>query len=187
MARYVPPKQSKLSQLFDVVVLLALTFGALYTPLYLGLAGGSKTAPEIVDPTWESLGQNATQIAQYKALGFTDAAKVAPIIGARYDYSFSWTCAHYHVPGHHRLLRHDTAPLREGISRGHRRKVRRCQQAEDAMSYWIGMEYAAWALSAAFGLYIVIDWLRTDAAYPEEVLTSSREGEIEAMTEEHRI
>ena len=90
MARYVPPKQSKLSQLFDVVVLLALTFGALYTPLYLGLAGGSKTAPEIVDPTWESLGQNATQIAQYNALGFTDPAEIAPIIGARYDYSFSW-------------------------------------------------------------------------------------------------
>ena len=55
------------------------------------------------------------------------------------------------------------------------------------MSYWIGLEYAAWALSVAFGLYIVIDWLRTDAAYPEELLTSSREGEIEAMTEEHRI
>jgi hypothetical protein len=91
MAHYTPPKQSKLSQLFDVVVLLALTFGALYTPLYLGLAGGSKTAPEIVDPTWESLGQNATQVAQYKALGFTDAAEIAPIIGARYDYSFSWT------------------------------------------------------------------------------------------------
>lgn len=90
MANYVPPKQSKFSQLFDVVVLLVLTFGALYTPLYLGLAGGSKTTPEIVDPTWESLGQNATQIAQYKALGFTDAAEVAPIIGARYDYSFSW-------------------------------------------------------------------------------------------------
>ena len=90
MARYTPPKQSKFSQLFDVVVLLALTFGALYTPLYLGLAGGSKAAPEIVDPTWESLGQNATQIAQYKALGFTDAAEIAPLIGARYDYSFSW-------------------------------------------------------------------------------------------------
>lgn len=55
------------------------------------------------------------------------------------------------------------------------------------MNYWVGLEYLAWALSAAFGLYIVVDWLRTDAAYPEEVLTSSREGEIEAMTEEHRI
>ena len=90
MARYVPPKQSKVSQLLDVVALLAMTFGALYTPLYLGLAGGSKVVPELANPTWESLGQNATQIAQYNALGFTDAAEVAPIIGARYDYSFSW-------------------------------------------------------------------------------------------------
>lgn len=55
------------------------------------------------------------------------------------------------------------------------------------MSFWILMEYAAWALSLVFGLYIVIDWLRTDARYPEEVLTSSREGELEAMTEEHRV
>lgn len=54
------------------------------------------------------------------------------------------------------------------------------------MSFWNYMELAAWALSAVFGLYIVIDWLRTDATYPEEMLTSSREGEIEAMTEEHR-
>ena len=55
------------------------------------------------------------------------------------------------------------------------------------MSIWNYAEYAAWALSAVFGLYIVIDWLRTDAAYPEEVLTSSREGELEAMTEQqHR-
>ena len=90
MAHYVPPKQSKASQFFDVIVLLALTFGALYTPLYLGLAGGSKTAPEVTNPTWESLGQNATQIAQYNALGFTDPAAIAPIIVARYDYSFSW-------------------------------------------------------------------------------------------------
>lgn len=53
--------------------------------------------------------------------------------------------------------------------------------------YWTYLEYVAWALSVVFGLYIVVDWLRTDATYSEEVLTSSREGEIEAMTEEHRI
>lgn len=89
MARYNPPKQGKLSQLVDVIVLLVMTFGALYTPLYLGLAGGSKSAPEITDPTWESLGQNAVQVQQYEALGL-DAAAAAPIIAARYDYSFSW-------------------------------------------------------------------------------------------------
>lgn len=90
MSHYVPPKQGKLSQLIDVIVLLALTFGALYIPLFLGLAGGSKTAPALTNPTWESLGQNATEIAQYKALGFTDPAAIAPVITARYDYSFSW-------------------------------------------------------------------------------------------------
>ena len=55
------------------------------------------------------------------------------------------------------------------------------------MSFWNLMEYAAWALSGIFGLYIVIDWLRTDAKYPEDVLTSSREGELEALTEEHQV
>lgn len=55
------------------------------------------------------------------------------------------------------------------------------------MSFWVLMEYAAWALAAVFGLYIVIDWLRTDARYSEETLTSSREGELEAMTEEHQV
>lgn len=55
------------------------------------------------------------------------------------------------------------------------------------MTFWGFMEYAAWAGAAGFGLYIVIDWIKTDATYPEEMLTSSREGEIEAMTEEHRV
>ena len=55
------------------------------------------------------------------------------------------------------------------------------------METWVLIEYAAWALSVLFGLYIVVDWFRTDTTYPEDVLTSSREGEIEALTEEHRI
>lgn len=55
------------------------------------------------------------------------------------------------------------------------------------MAIWTLLEYAAWALAAAFGLFIIIDWLKTDSAYSEEMLTSSREGELEAMTEEHRL
>lgn len=55
------------------------------------------------------------------------------------------------------------------------------------MEIWIIAEYAAWALSAVLGLYIVVDWIRVDSTYPEEELTSSREGEIEAMTEEHKL
>lgn len=53
------------------------------------------------------------------------------------------------------------------------------------MQTWNLIEYAAWGLSAVFGLFMVVDWLKTDTSYSEDVLTSSREGEIEAMTEEH--
>ena len=55
------------------------------------------------------------------------------------------------------------------------------------MDIWTILEFAAWALSAVFAVLIVTDWIRTDASYSEEVLTSSREGELEAMTEEHRL
>ena len=52
------------------------------------------------------------------------------------------------------------------------------------MSAWTLLEYAAWAVSALLGLLIVLDWVRTDSRYSEEELTSSREGELEALTEE---
>ncbi len=52
------------------------------------------------------------------------------------------------------------------------------------MDIWTILEFAAWALSALFAVLIVTDWVRTDSTYSEEVLTSSREGEIEALTEE---
>ena len=54
------------------------------------------------------------------------------------------------------------------------------------MDVWTFLEYMAWALSALFAILIVTDWIRVDSTYDEEVLTSSREGEIEALTEEHR-
>ena len=55
------------------------------------------------------------------------------------------------------------------------------------MEFWNLLEYAAWILSAIFGLYIIVDWFRIDSTYSEEALTSSREGEIEAMTEKHQL
>ncbi len=55
------------------------------------------------------------------------------------------------------------------------------------MDTWNYIEYGAWALSALFGLLIVIDWIKIDTTYSEETLTSSREGELEAMTEKHRL
>tara|TARA_R110001606_G_scaffold351805_1_gene502130 strand:+ start:600 stop:767 length:168 start_codon:yes stop_codon:yes gene_type:complete len=54
------------------------------------------------------------------------------------------------------------------------------------MDIWTIAEYAAWALSAIFGLIIVIDWIKTDSTYAEDELMSSREGELEAMTEEQK-
>lgn len=89
MTHYTPPTQSKISQLIDVVVLVALTFGALFVPLWLGLAGSSKSVTTPVEnPTWESLGQNAAQAAQYEALGY-DPASAHDLILARFDYSFT--------------------------------------------------------------------------------------------------
>lgn len=87
---YQPPKQSFGAQVFDVVTLLVLTVGALYVPLYLGLAGAAKTPAPIANPTWEALGQNATEQQQWTALGITDPAAANDIITARFDYSFSW-------------------------------------------------------------------------------------------------
>ena len=54
------------------------------------------------------------------------------------------------------------------------------------MDLWSYLEYGAWGLSALFGLHMLVDWLRTDSTYSEDVLTSSREGELEAMAEERK-
>jgi hypothetical protein len=89
MAHYTPPIQSKISQLIDVVMLVILTVGALFVPLWLGLAGAAKEIAEPVSAaTWEALGQNAAQAAQYEALGFTPET-AHDIILARFDYSYS--------------------------------------------------------------------------------------------------
>ena len=44
------------------------------------------------------------------------------------------------------------------------------------------LEYGAWALSAILGLWMLFDMIKTNRAYDEDLLTSSKEGEIdEAM------
>jgi succinate dehydrogenase hydrophobic anchor subunit len=89
MAHYTPPAQSKLSQIIDVIVLVTLTLGALFVPLWLNLAGAAKTvATPVENPTWEALGQNAVQAAQYEALGYTPET-AHDLILARFDYSFT--------------------------------------------------------------------------------------------------
>ena len=86
MAKYIPPRQGKLGQVFDVLVLLILTIGALYVPLLFGLAGGAKEAKPVENPTCESLGQNPVMVERWNALGYTDPAAVNEMITARYDY-----------------------------------------------------------------------------------------------------
>ncbi|MEY4696436.1 MAG: hypothetical protein RIT14_864 [Pseudomonadota bacterium] len=90
MARYTPPPQSKLGQIIDVIVLLILSIGALYLPLWLGLAGSSKMPVPVDNPTWESLGQTPLMAERWMQLGFADPAAAHDMITARYDYSFTF-------------------------------------------------------------------------------------------------
>ncbi len=91
MAHYQPPQQSKASQLIDVIVLVVLTVGALFVPLWLGLAGAAKSvATPVENPTWETLGQTPAQATQYEALGFTPES-AHDLILARFDYNFSFS------------------------------------------------------------------------------------------------
>jgi hypothetical protein len=41
------------------------------------------------------------------------------------------------------------------------------------------LEYGAWALSFIFGLWMLLDMMKTNITYSEDLLISSREGEIE--------
>jgi hypothetical protein len=82
---YRPPIQSRLGQWIDVGVLLLLVFGALYIPVLLGWTSPEAHASSVSNPTWESLHQNATMIAQWEKLGY-DPAKAAPLIASRFDY-----------------------------------------------------------------------------------------------------
>lgn len=89
MAHYIPPKQGKLGQIIDVIVLLALTIGSLYIPLWMGLAGSTKVGEVPANPTWESLGQNPTMVEKWNQLGYPDAASAAEMITSRFDYTVS--------------------------------------------------------------------------------------------------
>lgn len=90
MARkfYQPPEQSKFGQLIDTLFLLVLVMGALFVPVYAGLAGGGKTTVDIPEKTWAALGQNATMQQQWEKLGYTPETAHDMIV-SRFDYSFS--------------------------------------------------------------------------------------------------
>jgi hypothetical protein len=52
---------------------------------------------------------------------------------------------------------------------------------------WVAFTYLAWFVSGALVLWMIYDWIKTDKKYSEAQLTSSREGEIEALSEKHDI
>ena len=87
---YQPPRQGFVAPIVDVIVLLVLTIGALYIPLYLGLAGAAKVPAPIENPTWEALNQNPVEQQQWAALGITDPGAANEMITARFNYDFSW-------------------------------------------------------------------------------------------------
>ena len=52
---------------------------------------------------------------------------------------------------------------------------------------WVTLSYACWGISVVLALWMLYDWFKVDTTYSEDVLTSSREGELEAASEKHRI
>lgn len=52
---------------------------------------------------------------------------------------------------------------------------------------WMTLINIGWVVSFALALWMVYDWFKTDTSYSEAMLTSSREGEIEAASEKHKL
>lgn len=90
MAKYVPPEQPKAMQIFDIAFIVVAIFLALWLPLRLGLAGVAKSIDKIENPTWESLGQNATMAGFWEKLGY-DPTTAHDIIQNRFHYVFDIT------------------------------------------------------------------------------------------------
>jgi hypothetical protein len=51
------------------------------------------------------------------------------------------------------------------------------------MSVWNLLEYAAWAVSGVIFLWMILDAVRVSRDFDEDVLLSSREGEVEFADE----
>ena len=52
---------------------------------------------------------------------------------------------------------------------------------------WVYLTYLCWAICVVLGGWMLLDWYKTDTTFSEDTLTSSREGEIEAASEKHKI
>lgn len=90
MSKYIPPEQSKLLQILDIVFLVGAIFVALWLPLKLKLAGASKSIDTVIEnPTWEKLGQTPAQAVQWEKLGM-DPAKAHDVIQSHFQYNIDW-------------------------------------------------------------------------------------------------
>lgn len=88
MKKYTPPTQKTLGQIVDSLLILVLVYASLMLPLLFKeeAAAASAVAAEPVAVTWESLGQNEVQQAQWVKLGY-DPEKAAELINDRFDYT----------------------------------------------------------------------------------------------------
>jgi hypothetical protein len=102
--RYNPPQQSKGGQVFDVILLLALVFLALFLPLWLQIAVPSRVdaLPQGVTytvddsgnrtytgATWDNLKQNPTMQQQWTKLGY-DPNGAALMITQPFEYDIDY-------------------------------------------------------------------------------------------------
>lgn len=91
MKKYTPPTQKTLGQIVDSLLILVLVYASLMMPLLFkeeaaAAEAESAVVAEPVAVTWESLGQNEVQQAQWVKLGY-DPEKAAELINHRFDYT----------------------------------------------------------------------------------------------------
>ncbi len=89
---YMPPNQGMFGQIFDSILILLLVYASLMLPLLMKESDKPTEAPaataEAAKVTWESLGQNAVEQAQWVKLGY-DPDKAATLINSRFDYTIN--------------------------------------------------------------------------------------------------
>jgi hypothetical protein len=87
---YIPPKQGMFGQIFDTILVLILVYASLMVPLLFKAEAkadaAAAAAASTVKVSWESLGQNAIEQAQWIKLGY-DPDKAATLINSRFDYT----------------------------------------------------------------------------------------------------
>lgn len=87
---YSPPNQGLFGQIFDSLFILILVYASLMIPLLLKAEEKAESAVAAVaaaaNSTWESLGQNAVQQAQWIKLGY-NPEQAAVLINDRFDYT----------------------------------------------------------------------------------------------------